>query len=84
MKALIFALFIASMTPKAFAEKGNLFDELDPRSPDIEKLLQEVDEDYEKTTGKSSHIYSVIDEELDDLLGPSCYRNSCAIWADVD
>lgn len=84
MKVLIFALFIAAMAPKAFAAKGNLFDELDPRSPDIEKLLKDVDEDYEKTTGKSAHIYNVMDEELDDLLGPSCYRNSCPVWADVD
>ena len=89
MKGLILALILTISTPQAFAAKGNnLFDELDPRSPDIEEKLKEMDEDYEKTTGKSAHIdeyvQAFIEAGLEDLLGPSCYRNTCNVWADVD
>lgn len=83
MKALILAMTLTLFNANAFAKhtKGNnIFDELDPRRPDIEKVLEEMDRDYESTTGKSSHL------EIDPLeeLAPSCYRNSCKIWADVD
>ncbi len=83
MKALIIAMALTLFNANAFAKhtKGNnIFDELDPRSPDIEKTLQEMDKDYELETGKSPFM------EVDFLeqLSPSCYRNSCKIWADVD
>ena len=85
MKALIISLTFLLITANAYAnghasKKGNFYDELDPRSPDIEKTLRELAKDYESTTGKSPFL------ELDPLekLFPSCYRNSCAIWADVD
>lgn len=83
MKALILAMTLTFFNANAFAKhtKGNnIFDELDPRRPDIEKVLEEMDKDYESTTGKSAHL------DIDPLeeLAPSCYRNSCKIWADVD
>ncbi len=91
MKALIIAFALTLINGNALAAdrkiptenpsaKGNVFDELDPRSPDIEKQLQEMDEDYEKTTGKSPFLDVNI---LEDFL-PSCFRNSCKVWADVD
>lgn len=80
MKAIILTLALTLLSTKVYASKGNFFDELDPRSPDIEKILQELDEDYKRSTGESPFL------ELDPLeeLLPSCYRNSCKIWADVD
>jgi hypothetical protein len=80
MKALIISLALILLNSNAYASKGNFFDELDPRSPDIEKTLQELDADYEKNTGKASHL----EVDLLETLLPSCYRNSCPIWADVD
>ncbi len=80
MKALILFLSLTLLTANAYAASGNFFDELDPRSPDIEKTLKELAKDYQNSTGKSPFL------EVDALekLAPSCYRNSCKIWADVD
>jgi len=58
--------------PNAQAAKVNFFDTLDPRSPNIEKILKQLDADYEKITGKSAHLYV---GPLDDFFG-HCYRNS--------
>lgn len=80
MKAWITSLALTIFTANVYAAKGNFLDELDPRAPDIEKTLKEIDADYESTTGKSSHLDI---DPLWDLL-PSCYRNACKIWADVD
>lgn len=83
MKALIFAMTLIVFNANVFAKhtKGNnIFDELDPRRPDIEKVLKEIDEDYESTTGKKAHL----DVDILEELSPSCFRNSCKIWADVD
>jgi lipoprotein-anchoring transpeptidase ErfK/SrfK len=85
MKAIIIALSLTILNVNVYAAKapakGNVFDELDPRSPDIAKQLKEIDEDYERTTGKSAHL-----PDLDPMekFNPSCFRNSCKIWADVD
>lgn len=81
MKALIITLALTLFNVKAFAQTGNALDELDPRSPDIEKKLKEFDEEYERQTGKSPFLRS---NPLDDIMKGSCYRNSCKIWADVD
>ncbi|RPJ76689.1 MAG: L,D-transpeptidase, partial [Alphaproteobacteria bacterium] len=58
-----------------------MLDELDPRSPDIEKQLQEFDEEYERETGLSPFLPT---SPLDEIMKGGCYRNSCKIWADVD
>lgn len=78
MKALILLLTTSILNSNAYASKDNFFDKLNPKRPDIEKILKEVDADYESTTGKSAHL------EIDPLeeLFPSCYRNSCMVWAD--
>lgn len=84
MKALILTLTLSILNFNAYASRGkdkdNFFDKLNPKRRDIEKILKEVDADYESTTGKSAHL------EVDplEMLWPSCYRNSCMIWADVD
>ncbi len=83
MKALIITLALTLFNTHAYAAKakGNFLDELDPRSPNIEKQLQEFDEEYERETGLSPFLPT---SPLDDLMKDSCYRNSCKIWADVD
>lgn len=73
---------------KAYGAKGNFFDELDPRRPDIKKILKDLDADYESATGKSAHLEmnlatDFFQDSLEDLL-PRCYRNSCKIWVDID
>ncbi len=79
--ALIISLAIIVLNTYSFAStKYNFFDTLDPRSPNIEKILLEVDQDYERITGKSSHLKL---DPLEEIM-PSCYRSSCKIWADID
>lgn len=81
MKALIILTALTLLTTNAHAaKKGNFYDELDPSSPDIEKTLQELKDDYEATTGESG----IMDLDPLEALLPSCYRNACTIWADVD
>jgi hypothetical protein len=81
MKALILFLAIILFNAQAYANGGNALDELDPRSPDIEKQLQQFDEEYERETGKSPFLPI---NPLDEFMYGGCYRNSCKIWADVD
>lgn len=76
----IISLILTMLTTHAQARQGNFFDTLDPKSPKIEKILQELDADYESTTGLSAHLEV---DFLDDLMR-GCYRNSCKIWADID
>jgi hypothetical protein len=81
MKALIISLALTIVTTNVHAaEKGNFYDKLNPRSPDIEKTMQELESDYEFSTGKSGKM------EIDqfEVLFPTCYRNACTIWADID
>ena len=82
MKGLILSVTLSILISNAYAFKGkdNFFDKLNPKRPDIEKILKDVDADYERTTGKSAHL------KVDplEMLWPTCYRNSCMIWADVD
>ena len=78
--ALIISLFLTFLSTKTYAVNYNFFDTLDPRSPDIEKILRIVDADYESISGISAHLaYGPLEKIL-----PSCYRNSCKIWADID
>ncbi|MDD4976678.1 MAG: L,D-transpeptidase [Bacteriovorax sp.] len=82
MKALIVALALTLLNTNAYAaqKKENFYDELDPKRPDIKKVMKELEEDYRAKTGKTGILEA---DPLEELL-PSCYRNSCMIWADVD
>ncbi len=55
----------------------NFLDDLDPRDPNIEIILQYYDDQYYQATGERA----IIDD------GPmpkgSCYRNACPVWAEV-
>lgn len=66
----------------AIDRRFNFFDRFDPRSHNVDKILKQLDADYESITGKSAHLILIL-SPLDDLMA-RCYRNSCGIWADVD
>lgn len=55
----------------------NLLDELDPRDPEIEIILQYYDNEYYKATGQSA----IIDDGP--MAKESCYRNACPVWAEI-
>lgn len=80
MKAITLLFCIFWQLNGTAATKENIFDKLNPKDPNIENLLAEIDRDYEETTGKPSHL----NIDLLEQLIPTCYRNSCPIWADVD
>lgn len=84
MKALIIILALTLFNTHAYAENGKAANEpkeFDPTSPDVERQLQEFDEEYERQTGKSPFLPT---SPLDEYLKGNCFRNSCKIWADVD
>ena len=80
MKALLLTLALAMMNVHAADSTGNILDELDPTSPNIEEQLKKMDAEYEKETGLSAWLPL----DLEGMLKASCYRNSCPVWADVD
>jgi hypothetical protein len=77
---LIFLLNFTVLNNFVVAATPNFFDTLNPKDKNIENILLTLDRDYERITGKSSHL---LIDPLSDFL-PSCYRSSCKIWADVD
>lgn len=64
------------------AETTNVIEELNPFDPDIEQTLQQIDEIYERETGKPAHLESNF---MDDIIGifGGCIRDNCAVWAQV-
>lgn len=59
-------------------QESNALDELDPFSPDIDKQLEEMDQEYSRMTNKSPWLsipYSA--------RSTGCYRSSCAVYAYV-
>jgi hypothetical protein len=79
-RALFLPLILIFLNVNAFATHYNFFDTLDPKSPNIKKILKELDKDYERITGKSAHLQF---GPMDDYSA-GCFRNSCKIWADID
>lgn len=60
----------------------NMIEELDPFDPNVEEVLEYYDKIYEEETGKSAHLED--DTFINDLIGlATCYRNGCAIWAQI-
>lgn len=75
MKALITFLFVLISTNSYASFSENLLDELDPRAPDIEETLQEMDNAYFKMTGDMPFLKS------DKGRGDLCYRDACPVWS---
>lgn len=56
---------------------ANLLDELDPRDPNIEEILQYYDEKHYEATGEDAFVNDGLFEK------GSCYQNNCPVWARV-
>lgn len=59
----------------------NAMDELDPFDPNIDQVLEQMDQDYEAQTGQSAILTGDLNEMI--AFANGCYRNSCAVWAQV-
>lgn len=86
LKALILSSLFLIAAP-AFAqvnaedmESQNLMDELNPFDPNIERILDLYDEEYEAATGESAHIDTF---DLFNNASQGCYRMNCAVYANV-
>lgn len=79
-------LFLVALTlfsaPAAFADEADDA-EFNPFAANVEQTLQSFDAAYEATTGLSAHPTAWIDM-MTGASGSSCYRQSCAIFVDVD
>lgn len=59
---------------------SNIIDELNPFDPNVDRILELLDQVYEYETGLSAHVNG----EWINLLqnaGPGCYRMSCKVYA---
>lgn len=58
----------------------NIIEELDPFDPNIESILEELDQQYFDATGELPYI----EETLDDLTNfTTCEKRTCNVWARV-
>lgn len=78
-------VFICALS--LFAAHASFADEADdaefnPFAPNVEETLKAFDAQYEATTGLSAHPTSFMDMAVS--AGQGCYRESCAIYVDVD
>lgn len=77
---IFFTLAITLLNSYAHSEesKFNFFDNFDPKSPEAQKQLEQLDRDYESITGKSAHV------DLGKEDKRWCYKQNCHLWAVVD
>ena len=72
------ALTAKAETQSVEQNQTNMIEELDPFAPNISETLEQMDLNYENETGLSSHMDN---ESI--MMDSGCYRENCAIWADV-
>ncbi|AHZ85415.1 L,D-transpeptidase [Bdellovibrio bacteriovorus] len=60
----------------------HVIEEINPFDPNIEQVLEQFDKIYEEETGQPAHLPETYLDELVNIFG-GCYRNSCAVWAQV-
>jgi hypothetical protein len=79
------APFVAHATTAPVTAPDNAMDELDPYDPNIDQILQNMDQEYEAETGKSAHLPGMTNPGLDGITNFSagCVRQTCAVWAQV-
>lgn len=78
---LLMTVSPAGAEPATQMQDDTTLMEINPFDPNIEKVLEEFDRIYEEETGQSAHLPESF---IEDLIGlASCYRNSCAVWAQV-
>ena len=77
MKAVIsIILAIGLQTASAWAD-NNAMDEINPFDPKIEQTLEQMDLDYEASTGQAAIL------NLMKPFGPACYQIECTIFLDI-
>ena len=59
-------------------EPQNILDELNPRDPNIEKMLDFYDYEYFKNTNESPFV------EMGPVEKGSCFRSACPVWVSVN
>jgi len=75
LKYLLLTLIVLAQIVPAFAQDEAL-DELNPYDSNVEETLRQMDEVYERETGKSAFL------EMSESKR-ECYRISCSVWIDV-
>ncbi len=87
MKLTVFILNFLALCMVASAQAGqthtsNAMDELDPRDPQINKVLEKMDKDYQKATGQSPFLQE--DPKLNLASTSDCYQSTCHVFALVN
>lgn len=59
-------------------------DELNPFDPNIEQILNQMDQDYRETTGESPLTPDFAEGVVPDFFAESCYRNQCSVYIRID
>ncbi len=77
MKSFFLLSFLFLNLNIASATEKNILDELDPRDPNIEEILQYYDEKHHEATGEEA----LVDEGA--LEKGSCYQSNCPVWARI-
>lgn len=75
MKSLILSIFL--ITSLAHASEVNFLDELDPRDPKINEILEYYDERYYEETGELPFVGDGLNEK------GYCYQSACPVWARI-
>lgn len=79
--AMSFALGVQAF---AAPEESNVMDEFDPASPDAERILDEMDAEYERSTGNSAFLPDDMFSNKSMRALVSCYQKSCPIFLDIN
>lgn len=74
---MVAAFTLFSVNAFALSDQ-NMLDELDPRDPNIENILRELDAIYSDSTGLSPFIGE------GEMKKGTCFRNACPVWARVN
>ncbi|AUN97985.1 L,D-transpeptidase [Bacteriovorax stolpii] len=80
MKSLVLSVFVICSLNLAHGAESvpyNILDELNPRDPQIEEILQYYDERYTEETGQSPFIGE------GGLEKGWCYQSACPVWARI-
>lgn len=78
MKALSIIFLAVFLGNVAFAQSNNALDELNPFDPNIEQTLQQMDQDYQDSTGQSAIL------DIMKPFAPGCYQIECPVFIHVD
>lgn len=65
-------------------QETNLIEELNPFDPNVEEILRQYDEIYERETGLPSHIGPDYGDGSEFFPYQRCFRSSCRVWARIN